>query len=78
MSPRPALTLVPDTSDLLTPSEGAAPLRVRPRTLIGWARDGRIAFVDLAPRKNGAAGCIRFRKADIAAFIEACVRKAAR
>lgn len=48
-----------DDDDLMTPPEVAALFRVDPRTVVYWARNGRLAFV----RTPG--GHLRFRVGDV-------------
>lgn len=50
---------------LLTPAEVARLLRVAPKTLRDWARQGRIASVTV-----GTRGDRRFRRADVEAFLD--------
>lgn len=54
-----------DPNALLTARDVAGPLRVKSDTVEAWGRTGRLRRVVLAPR------CVRFRVADVLAFIAA-------
>jgi excisionase family DNA binding protein len=56
------------TSEWMTSSEAALYLRVAPRTLVRWARAGKIP----AHRLSGTARCTwRFRRAELDAMLGA-------
>jgi excisionase family DNA binding protein len=55
----------PDPNQMLTTSEAATLLGLKPATLANWREDGS---VDLAFSKFGS--CVRYRYADVVAFAE--------
>jgi len=60
--------MAPDAQTWLTASEAAAYLRVKPRTLLLWVRQGRIPAYALSGTKRRV---YRFRQADLdAALLE--------
>ena len=54
----------PPTDDYLPPAEAARLLRVSPRTLLRWLREGRI------PHDLAASGEPRLRRQDVMRLIE--------
>jgi excisionase family DNA binding protein len=55
-----------DRNDYVTAEELGAYLRLKPNTVVAWARQGRIPFQRLSRK------IIRFRLADVVAALEIC------
>jgi excisionase family DNA binding protein len=52
----------PSTSEWLTPTEAARHLKVKPRTLLSWARQGKVRGY----RLSGTLRCVwRFKQSDL-------------
>lgn len=71
-SPPPALASgdQPASEDLLTPAQAASRLQIAPTTLAAWRATRRVA----QPAHCRIGGAVRYRRADIDAFIEASRR----
>jgi excisionase family DNA binding protein len=62
----PSANFVPVTTEWLTAAEAAAHLKVRPRTLLLWVRQGRVP----AHRLSGVRRCVwRFLRSELDAML---------
>jgi excisionase family DNA binding protein len=57
-----------DPSELMTPAEARAALRVHPRTLVRWVETGQINAIRTLGGPNGKGGHRRYLRAEIEAI----------